>query len=68
MRAALRPLADAAGVRVTEVDIDAHPALEARYGDLVPVLLLGSVDGETLCHHHLDAARVAAALASADGQ
>jgi hypothetical protein len=64
MRAALQPLADAAGARITEIDVDAEPALEARYGDLVPVLLLGSVEGVELCHYRLDATRVRAALDS----
>jgi hypothetical protein len=64
MRAALQPLADAAGARITEIDVDAEPALEARYGDLVPVLLLGSVEGVELCHYRLDAARVRDALDS----
>ena len=62
MRESLAPLAAAAGASMTEIDIDAHPALEARYGDLVPVLLLGGVDGRELCHYHLDRARVASAL------
>ena len=65
MRESLAPLAAAAGARVTEIDVDAHPALEARYGDLVPVLLLGGVDGREVCHYHLDRARVAKALAGA---
>jgi hypothetical protein len=63
MRAALQPIADAAGARITEIDVDARPALEARFGNLVPVLLLGSVDGDEVCHYHLDVARVARALA-----
>ena len=62
MRAALQPLAAAAGARVTEIDVDAHAGLEARFGDLVPVLLLGSADGVELCHYRLDAGRVAQAL------
>ncbi len=32
------------GATVAEFDVDAHPALEAAYGDLVPVLLRGGVD------------------------
>ena len=63
MREALAPLAAAAGARVTEIDVDAHPALEERYGDFVPVLLQGGVDGREVCHYHLDRARVAKALA-----
>jgi hypothetical protein len=62
MRAALRPLAAAAGARITEIDVDADAAIEARFGDLVPVLLLGSIDGVELCHYRLDRARVADAL------
>ena len=62
MRAELAPLADAAGARITEIDVDADPAVEARFGDLVPVLLLGSIDGVELCHYRLDRRRVAQAL------
>jgi hypothetical protein len=62
MRAALRPLADAAGARIVEIDVDTDPSMEARFGAFVPVLLLGSIDGVELCHFHLDRTRVAAAL------
>jgi hypothetical protein len=62
MRAALRPLVAGRRVKVVEIDVDADPVLEARYGDLVPVLLDGDADGETLCHYHLDRAAVRAAL------
>ena len=62
MRDALAPLAAAAGARVTEIDVDAHAALEARYGDRVPVLLQGGIDGREVCHYHLDRARLAKAL------
>ena len=49
---------------VAEIDVDAHPELEDRYGDLVPVLLLGSPeDRQALCHYHLDGAAVEAARA-----
>jgi hypothetical protein len=37
------------------VDVDSDPALEARYGEWVPVLV--GPDGE-LCHYHLAAAKV----------
>ncbi len=50
MRAALAT--HAAGVRVDELDVDADPALEARWGAFVPVLL---ADGQELCHYRLDA-------------
>jgi glutaredoxin-like protein DUF836 len=65
MRAAVQPLAVAAGAAIVELDVDAHPALEARFGERVPVLLLGSIDGVELSHYRLDAGRVADALKSA---
>ena len=40
---------------VDVVDIDLHPALDATWGEMVPVLL----DGDTeICHHFLDINRV----------
>ena len=63
MRDALLPLALAHGATVEEIDVDADPALEAAYGERVPVVLQGDVDeGIVLCHYHLDRARVIAAL------
>lgn len=62
MRAALDPLAAAAGFDIDEVDIDADPALEARWGEDVPVLLAGERE---LCRHRLDRAALAAFLAAA---
>jgi hypothetical protein len=63
MRDALRRLTAGRVVQVIELDVDADAALEQRYGELVPVLLLGDVDdGRALCHYHLDAAAVRAAL------
>ena len=63
MRDALLPLARQHRATVVEVDVDADPALEAAYGELVPVLLQGDVaDGVVLCHYHLDRVRVASAL------
>jgi len=65
MAAALALLAARYGATVTVVDVDADPALEARYGDLVPVLLLGDGAGGTeLCHHRLDPVAVTRALAA----
>ena len=61
MLAALSPLLAEFGAQVDVVDIDADPVLEARYNELVPVLVC---DGVELCHYHLDVARVRAALAS----
>jgi hypothetical protein len=42
------------------VDVDADPALEAKYGILVPVLLHGEVE---ICHYHLDGPKFEAFLA-----
>ena len=61
MRAALEPLAAEFGAQVVVVDVDSDPLLEARYNELVPVLLC---DGVELCHYHLDVARVRTALAA----
>jgi thiol-disulfide isomerase/thioredoxin len=60
MAAALAPLAAAAGVEVRYVDVDADPALEARFGADVPVLSHGDT---RLCRHFLDRERVRAYLA-----
>ena len=43
-----------------EVDVDADPAVEQRYGQLVPVLV-GS-DGREVCHYVLDEAALRRAL------
>ena len=51
MEVALAPLAAEFGALVTVVDVDADPALEARYDELVPVLLHGEIE---LCHYFLD--------------
>jgi hypothetical protein len=64
MRDALAPLVAGRDVTVVELDVDADAALEARYGDLVPVLLLGELaGGRELCHYHLDERAVRALLA-----
>jgi thiol-disulfide isomerase/thioredoxin len=66
MRAALAPLAAQYRASVTVIDVDAEPALEARFGERVPVLILGSAEaGVELCHHRLDAGAVARALSAA---
>ncbi|WP_374326468.1 glutaredoxin family protein [Azonexus sp.] len=54
MEEALAPLLAEFGVSVRVVDVDADPDLEARYDELVPVLLHGESE---LCHHFLDAAK-----------
>lgn len=50
---ALRPLAEARGLEIDVIDVDADEALEARWGEWVPVLLAGD---EEICHYHLDEA------------
>jgi hypothetical protein len=69
MQDALRPLVAARGAQVSVIDVDdpAHAALEAVWGDDVPVLFAGDPESRNeLCRHRLDAARVAAALADAE--
>lgn len=59
LRVALAPVAAEFQVTVIDVDIDADPALVARYDEDVPVLLL---DGVEVCRHRFDPAAVRAAL------
>jgi len=51
----LRDLQAGARFELEIIDVDSDPALEARYGELVPVLV--GADGE-ICHYHLNAAKV----------
>lgn len=60
MELALQPLLQEFGVGLQVLDVDADPALELRYDELVPVLLLGD---EEICHYFLDEAKVRAVLA-----
>ena len=63
MRAALMPLIAKRGIEVVEIDVDSDPQLEDRFGERVPVLLAGDVDGGVeLCHFTLDPQRVRDAL------
>ncbi len=69
MREALLPLARQHGATLAEIDVDTDPALEAEYGDRVPVVLLGDAHaGVVLCHYHLDRQRVGDALAALVGR
>jgi hypothetical protein len=61
MLAALQPLAAQLGFTVDVVDVDSDPALEARFGEWVPVLVHGDTE---ICHYRLDAARLTAHLGS----
>ena len=62
MREVVAPIAEAAGITLREVDVDGDPALDARWGERVPVLLGGERE---LCHYRLDAQALAAFLADA---
>ena len=48
---------------VAVIDVDADPALVARFDELVPVLF-GDPDGPELCHYFLDQAAVRTYLAA----
>ncbi|MBL8405890.1 MAG: glutaredoxin family protein [Dechloromonas sp.] len=60
MEVALAPLAEEFGAAVVVVDVDADPDLEAKYDELVPVLLHGDTE---LCHYFLDEAKTREYLA-----
>lgn len=60
MELALKPLAEEFGASITVLDVDAYPALEAQYDELVPVLLHGETE---LCHYFLDEAKTREYLA-----
>ena len=60
MEVALAPLAEEFGATVSVVDVDADPVLEAKYDELVPVLLHGDAE---LCHYFLDVPKVREYLA-----
>jgi len=64
MAAALEELAQQMGFTYQAVDVDADPALAARYGKLVPVLALGE---EVLCHYFLDPEVLRRRLAAGQG-
>jgi thioredoxin reductase (NADPH) len=61
MQAALAELADDFHFTVDIVDVDTAEALEARYGERVPVLAHGDTE---LCHYFLDRSAVTAYLAA----
>ena len=60
MELALAPLLAEFEVVLNVVDIDADPVLEAKYDELVPVLLHGQT---VLCHYFLDEAKTREYLA-----
>ena len=66
MQAALAPLVAGHGAKLVVIDVDGDAALEARYGDRVPVLFAGAPSASAeLCHYRLDVAAVRAALGDA---
>ena len=68
METALRPLLGAVPLVVVDIDAPEHAKLDARYGDAVPVLFLGTPsDGRELCRLRLDARNVLEALAHRSG-
>ena len=52
------------GAVLERVDVDSDPALQARYGELVPVV---EIDGEPHAQWFVDAARLRAALGGGRG-
>lgn len=54
MLAALQALAGAHPFTVDVIDVDADPALVARFDELVPVLYGADLAAPELCHYFLD--------------
>ena len=52
----LRSQPGEAHFEIEVLDVDADPELEAKYNELVPVLVDG--EGRELCHYFLDEAKV----------
>lgn len=57
--AGLEPLREEFGFELRVLDVDEHPELEQRYGELVPVLM---AEEKELCHYFLDVSVVRAYL------
>ena len=65
MRDALEPLRREFPFVLHEVDVDADPDLESRFGERVPVLVVTGPEGpRELCHYFLDVAAVREWLAA----
>ncbi len=60
MEVALAPVLAEFGATLSVLDVDADPVLEAKYDELVPVLLHGETE---LCHHFLNEAKTREYLA-----
>ena len=61
MASALEGLQAALGFTFRVEDVDSDPALEAAYGDLVPVLV--DAQGTEICHYFLDIGALRSRLA-----
>ena len=61
MQVALEAIRPELGFELDVIDVDRHPELEARYGELVPVLAHGDI---RICHYFLDRAALTAHLAA----
>ena len=59
MQRELEGLKDELGFELDVLDVDADPALEERFGEIVPVLLDGDLE---ICHYFLDHEAVDARL------
>lgn len=59
MLAELQPWQARHGFELEVLDVDADPVLEARFNELVPVLMEGE---QEICHWHLDIPALAAHL------
>jgi hypothetical protein len=60
MLSELAALPAACGIPIEVIDVDLNPAMQARYGHKVPVLLFA---GELVCHGRLDPQEVDKTLA-----
>ena len=60
MVAALHTALAGIAFQLDVVDVDQSPQLEKRYGQFVPVLMIGE---EEICHFHLDRSALDAYLA-----
>lgn len=64
MEAAVQPFLATFSATLEVLDVDADPALEALYDELVPVLL--TQDQQEICHYFLDAPRLQHYLETGD--
>jgi hypothetical protein len=60
MLSELAALPAARGIPIEVIDVDLNPAMQARYGHKIPVLLFA---GELVCHGRLDPLEVDKTLA-----